>query len=161
MKSVSSILLLLCYHQVNGFSIQQPIPSISSLRNPNTSPMILQSSSNPEDTVDLPSKRKLIMKRIQSFGELIQKRSDTMRSAGFYEDETELEPLMAGYKTNISIFVACMLYKWYRSIFINKVRIALEFPIAIVYLSAYFFTHNCLVFCYRWRFGNVNHNGIQ
>ena len=58
----------------------------------------------------------------------------------------ELEPLMAGYKTNISIFVACMLYKWYRSIFINKVRIALEFPIAIVYLSAYFFTHDCLVF---------------
>lgn len=63
------------------------------------------------------------MERIKLFGGVIKDRSDTMRSAGFYEDENGLEPLTAGYKTNISVFVACMLYKWYRSIFINKMAI--------------------------------------
>ena len=123
--STSAILLLLC-QQAAGFSIR---PNAAfSVTNKISSSEIFQEPQSPyKEAVESSTKRQLAMERIKLFGGVIKDRSDTMRSAGFYEDENGLEPLTAGYKTNISVFVACMLYKWYRSIFINKVRTILYF----------------------------------
>ena len=65
--------------------------------------------------------------RMRSFGQMVMERSDTFRSAGFYNKNHEHqhehhEPLISGAKTNITLFVLALGYKWYRSIFINKVR---------------------------------------
>jgi len=53
----------------------------------------------------------------------IRERSDTMRSAGFYNVDKKHLPLEAGAKTNLTLFAIAMGYKWYRSIFINKMAI--------------------------------------
>lgn len=59
----------------------------------------------------------------QNMGQVVLERSDTLRSAGFYDRKSDdhLDPLVAGAKTNIILFCLALGYKWYRSIFINKV----------------------------------------
>lgn len=59
----------------------------------------------------------------KNMGQVILERSDTLRSAGFYDKKSDdhLDPLVAGAKTNIILFCLALGYKWYRSIFINKV----------------------------------------
>jgi hypothetical protein len=48
-------------------------------------------------------------------------RSDTLKSAGFYDpQQSQYPPVVAGAKTNIALFLLALGYKWYRSIFINK-----------------------------------------
>ena len=122
-RSASAIILLLC-HQADGFSIR-PNAGFSVTNKIGSSSLFQEPKLSSNEVVKSSAKRQLSMKRIKSIGGLIKERSDTMRSAGFYGDKNGLEPLTAGYKTNISVFVACMLYKWYRSIFINKVRTVL------------------------------------
>lgn len=58
-------------------------------------------------------------------GQVVLERSDTLRSAGFYDKHSDdhLDPLVAGAKTNIILFCLALGYKWYRSIFINKLAI--------------------------------------
>ena len=61
----------------------------------------------------------------RSLARVVRQRSDTLRAAGFYENENSkefIEPVTAGAKTNITLFLLALGYKWYRSIFINKVR---------------------------------------
>ena len=59
----------------------------------------------------------------KNMGQVVLERSDTLRSAGFYDKKSDahLDPLVAGAKTNIILFCLALGYKWYRSIFINKV----------------------------------------
>ena len=64
-------------------------------------------------------------KRWKSLVRTVRERSDTLRSAGFYDNQNQgdfVEPMTAGAKTNITLFLLALGYKWYRSIFINKVR---------------------------------------
>lgn len=79
----------------------------------------------------------MVQKRLRNFGKIVMERSDTFRAAGFYEQQQQhleelgvdkeivdfKEPLTAGAKTNIALFCAALGYKWYRSIFINKMAI--------------------------------------
>mmetsp|Transcript_25299 Transcript_25299/g.31176 ORF Transcript_25299/g.31176 Transcript_25299/m.31176 type:complete len:334 (+) Transcript_25299:248-1249(+) len=77
-------------------------------------------------------------KKLRTFGQVVLERSDTLRSAGFYDKSSSTctstsseqqpdsdfhEPLQAGAKTNITLFMLALGYKWYRSIFINKMAI--------------------------------------
>lgn len=58
---------------------------------------------------------------VRTFGKNILDRSDTLSSAGFYDpDQSPYPPVVAGAKTNITLFLLALGYKWYRSIFINK-----------------------------------------
>ena len=69
----------------------------------------------------------------KTFGQVLLDRSDTLRSAGFYDvnineessgsgaSNNQYPPLTAGAKTNITLFLVALGYKYYRSIFINKV----------------------------------------
>ncbi len=61
--------------------------------------------------------------RLKKYSQVILDRSDTMKAAGFHEisEENQYPPLQAGAKTNITLFLVALGYKWYRSIFINKV----------------------------------------
>ena len=74
--------------------------------------------------------------RAKKFAKLLLERSDTLRAAGLYDDISSEDgnhvghsgdgvsnypPLMMGAKTNATLFAMALLYKWYRSIFINKV----------------------------------------
>jgi hypothetical protein len=60
--------------------------------------------------------------KLKTMGQVLLDRSDTLHSAGFYDPaESEYPPLEAGAKTNITLFLVALGYKWYRSIFINKV----------------------------------------
>ena len=74
--------------------------------------------------------------RLTTFAQVLLERSNTLKIAGFYDDHDEtdkhhhhqqqqqqLEPVYAGFKTNIMLFLAAVGYKWYRFIFINKVRV--------------------------------------
>lgn len=61
---------------------------------------------------------------MRTFGKNILDRSDTLSSAGFYDpDQSPYPPVVAGAKTNITLFLLALGYKWYRSIFINKLAI--------------------------------------
>ena len=68
----------------------------------------------------------------KTFGQVLLDRSDTLRSAGFYDvnineesgatsSNNQYPPLTAGARTNITLFLVALGYKYYRSIFINKV----------------------------------------
>ena len=59
---------------------------------------------------------------LKSFGKVLIERSNTLESAGFNDPSiSEYPPLQAGARTNITLFLLALGYKWYRSIFINKV----------------------------------------
>ena len=74
-----------------------------------------------------PIKEKDVSK-LKSFGRVLLDRSDTLKSAGFYDaNEHKHPPLHAGAKTNITLFLVALGYKWYRSIFINKVSKSNDF----------------------------------
>jgi hypothetical protein len=106
MKTVlaSSILTLLIRESVS-FSVGSP--SLIAVRN--------------EKEESTRSKRQEALKNM---GQVVLERSDTLRSAGFYDKHSDdhLDPLVAGAKTNIILFCLALGYKWYRSVFINKVR---------------------------------------
>jgi len=74
-----------------------------------------------EGTNKIQTTTSLIPKQMRTFGQVVMERSDTFRSAGFYDEGVEHEPLKSGAKTNITLFLLALGYKWYRSIFINKV----------------------------------------
>lgn len=70
----------------------------------------------------------------KTFGQVLLDRSDTLRSAGFYDvnineesgatsSNNQYPPLTAGARTNITLFLVALGYKYYRSIFINKLAI--------------------------------------
>ena len=75
--------------------------------------------------------------KLKTYGQVLVERSDTLKSAGFFDPkESEYPPLEAGAKTNITLFFVALGYKWYRSIFINKVR-DLESCVNILYKTIY------------------------
>ncbi len=85
------------------------------------------------DNIDLASeqvhqsRKRSVPHHLRTFGQVVMERSDTLRAAGFYDrsnsndSAAEYEPITAGAKTNITLFLLALGYKWYRSIFINKV----------------------------------------
>jgi hypothetical protein len=99
--SINAFLLTLLIADSNCFSVQpnQRLPST-------------QKSTTTRD-----------VSKLKTYGQVLIERSDTLKSAGLYDPkESEYPPLAAGAKTNITLFCVALGYKWYRSIFINKVR---------------------------------------
>jgi len=73
--------------------------------------------------ISSPSRPTQDVSKLKTYGQVLVERSDTLKSAGFYDtSKVEYPPLEAGARTNITLFLLAMGYKWYRSIFINKVR---------------------------------------
>ena len=62
-----------------------------------------------------------IRQRIKTTGRLVWERMDTMKSSGLYDNEDGLVPMQSGFKANVGLFVAALLFKWYRARFINKI----------------------------------------
>lgn len=104
--AIASSLIVLLLRETNSFSVTS-----------SSSPLFVFRTEK-DDTKT--NKRQVL----QTMAQVVLERSDTLRSAGFYEKQNEnyFEPLVAGAKTNIILFCLALGYKWYRSIFINKVR---------------------------------------
>ena len=132
----ASVVLLLAYvHESAAFTIQPKIVD-SSLKqiyhqgryNPSSTYLSNKNEQQSEEIVN----NVFDQDRNQSEGNIlkglvraVRKRADTLRAAGFYENEQSkefLKPVTAGAKTNITLFLLALGYKWYRSVFINKVR---------------------------------------
>jgi DNA-directed RNA polymerase subunit RPC12/RpoP len=66
-----------------------------------------------------------LRQRIQSKLIHVWERTNTLKVAGLYDDDNEkkLQPLQAGFKTNVMLLVGAFLFKWYRARFINKIPV--------------------------------------
>ena len=62
-----------------------------------------------------------IRQRIKTTGRIVWERMDTMKSSGLYDNEDGLVPMQSGFKANVGLFAAALLFKWYRARFINKI----------------------------------------
>ena len=133
------LLLLLCASETQSFTIHSQLSHPATVANTKT---ILNQQVHDDDQLDeiggvrrknqyeQKQSQMVQKKNLRTFGRILIERSDTLRSAGFYDDAKKAsnkeqeyyEPLMAGAKTNITLFLLALGYKWYRSIFINKVR---------------------------------------
>lgn len=128
------LLLLLCANETHSFTIHSQL-SYSATTTAASAKTILNQQVHGNDQLDEIGEQKprqmIRKKSLRTFGHILMERSDTLRSAGFYdankisnEEEQEYhEPLMAGAKTNLTLFALALGYKWYRSIFINKMAI--------------------------------------
>lgn len=128
-SATSSLLLLTCFYDFsNGFSLQ-PARIQSSIVSKDfhekyspRSKVYLNKQGN-DDVVQVGSYNSN-ESRLKRFTQTLRERTDTFRAAGFYDDENNkgfLQPKTAGAKTNITLFLLALGYKWYRSVFINKV----------------------------------------
>jgi len=63
--------------------------------------------------------------RIQSKLLQLYKRTNTLQAAGLCNnnDPNSLQPLQAGFKSNVMLLVGAFLFKWYRARFINKIPV--------------------------------------
>ena len=138
-NATTSLLLLLTFHESQAFTIHSSASSpskYSSYGSMNKCTMNkclvqLKQQKNYSEEELIAAKdttRERAKKSFQTFGQVLQARSDTFRAAGFYENtsKTKHEPLMSGAKTNITLFLVAIGYKWYRSIFINKVSTCIK-----------------------------------
>lgn len=136
-------LLLLCSNldESQPFTIHSHLSHATSMQqqrhgDKNQASIVVNSHQHKEaDNIDLaPEQVQQSRKRsvkvphhLRTFGQVVMERSDTLRAAGFYDSSNindsaaEYEPITAGAKTNITLFLLALGYKWYRSIFINKV----------------------------------------
>ncbi len=112
---IAAVVLLLSAQESHCFSIggkqrfELPIPSFTTSHNIEEFPVQSNGKFHNES-------------KIKTFGKALLERSDTLNAAGFNDPaESEYPPLQAGAKTNITLFLLALGYKWYRSIFINKV----------------------------------------
>ena len=120
-SAVALALLSLCGCGVDAFTTTSihPLQHCSSGR----SFAMMKKSSNHDHDHDVLQTSSSHRTPLSSFAQVLLERSNTLKSAGFYDEEQQqLEPVYAGFKTNIMLFLAAVGYKWYRSIFINKVR---------------------------------------
>mmetsp|Transcript_711 Transcript_711/g.1109 ORF Transcript_711/g.1109 Transcript_711/m.1109 type:complete len:307 (-) Transcript_711:98-1018(-) len=127
----SLIFVLLCLRESTAFTIHSQLTttSVTSRKTPSLPTNLNHHHCNDqiqEDRAKGIGKGRVLQRRLRTFGQAVMERSDTLRSAGFYEHnkaEESKEPLIAGAKTNITLFLLALGYKWYRSIFINKMAI--------------------------------------
>lgn len=105
---LASLILTLLHRESFSFSVGSPSRVV-----------IVHNEKNESSSSSTRSKRQVF----KNMGQVVLERSDTLRSAGFYDKKSDdhLDPLVAGAKTNIILFCLALGYKWYRSIFINKV----------------------------------------
>jgi len=99
------------YH--NNFHSQQ-----ITVANRHSSSILFAQQDNNNDKNDRPMS---IRQRIKTTGRIVWERMDTMKSSGLYDNEDGLVPMQSGFKANVGIFVAALLFKWYRARFINKI----------------------------------------
>ena len=127
--SVISVVLALILKESEAFSIQSNTNTntASSINtNTRTRTSLHQSLNNNDENKNHRGRGH----GIKAFGQLLLERSDTMRAAGFHDisesDDSDIDsdnkylPLEAGARTNITLFLVALGYKYYRSIFINK-----------------------------------------
>mmetsp|Transcript_9197 Transcript_9197/g.17319 ORF Transcript_9197/g.17319 Transcript_9197/m.17319 type:complete len:353 (+) Transcript_9197:167-1225(+) len=118
----------LLYWDVNAFSIPTKaaritIPSTATITSTTSSNSSSRHASLNQDDIRTKSNNRPA-RLIQRLGKNILDRSDTLSSAGFYDpSQSRYPPVVAGAKTNITLFLLALGYKWYRSIFINKLAI--------------------------------------
>ena len=74
-----------------------------------------------ENNNDKNDKSLSIRQRIKTTGRIVWERMDTMKSSGLYDNEDGLVPMQSGFKANVGLFAAALLFKWYRARFINKI----------------------------------------
>lgn len=122
--TIPTLLVFALLDASNAFSIE-PVRIVHSKNHNPTSRSTLSLHNHVSEEVDkIMDKNDFGGSHFKSVFQTIQKRSNTFRAAGFYEDENNkgfLEPKTCGAKTNITLFFLALGYKWYRSVFINKV----------------------------------------
>jgi len=118
MRVVTSVVLALFLKESEAFSIQS---NTATSINTRTRTSLHQSLNNNDENNSQKNHG------IKSYGQLLLVRSDTMKAAGFHDisegSENKHLPLEAGARTNITLFLVALGYKYYRSIFINKLAI--------------------------------------
>ncbi len=129
--SLLALTLSSFYYEIESFSIQPHTAALLTSRNNNAIAkinIILHASSSSSLSSSSKNEHEQHQElRWKSILGVLRERSDTLRAAGFYENEESnekdfIEPVTAGAKTNITLFLLALGYKWYRSVFINKVR---------------------------------------
>ena len=82
--------------------------------------------SNKQNQIDVSSSSSASSK-LQSTLNRVWERTNTLKAAGLYDDDNDnpnsLQPLQAGFKTNVGLLVGAFLFKWYRARFINKIPV--------------------------------------
>jgi ribosomal protein S27AE len=89
------------------------VPSLKFIHNSNQQNQIEDSSSTTTS-------------KLQSALNRVWERTNTLKAAGLYDDNDDnnnLQPLQAGFKTNVGLLVGAFLFKWYRARFINKIPV--------------------------------------
>lgn len=137
-KRLSLALLLCSTHQSHPFTIHSQFSHSSVSQQRQHASLYSRSQKHHDDhhnggvLENVPknntNQKKTLTKRLRTFGEVVLERSDTLHSAGLHNG------LTAGAKTNITLFLLALGYKWYRSIFINKVRTSF-FVLFLLYYS--------------------------
>lgn len=72
-----------------------------------------------DDTASTTTSRR---QRIQSKLLQLYQRTNTLEAAGL-SSNNDLQPLQAGFKSNVMLLVGAFLFKWYRARFINKIPV--------------------------------------